>query len=461
MVHRQFVLTCIMMAPFFAVPASSQNSPQPDSSSATTPAASNGCTLEREPKNRLSACTAAIMLNPTDAAAYVTRSSAHRDLRDIDKALVDLNAAIARDPKLVEAYTQRGYLYSSTKRFELAIADFKQAIALDPQARRPFAGLAGVYEKTGNQPEMLVAFRQALDRAKDAKTASEFNSRAMYQLKLGQLAPALADVSTALKMNPLPAPYYDTRGQIFAAMGRRDEALADLRTAIEINPDIKPSKDLLARLTPPVKVDVAGRALHVPVLPGFCAISENSEAERTLLANFLGLYRKIGAQLLTIAAPCAELQRQRAQKTLDNLPMASIVVLPGAGGRVAVGTTTPLERRAFVEGRVRNQKLISIEQATNRADALTNGVVRHDPGQTRSAYLSATPDAVFNAYYSESTAPGSMEPLPQMSLTALTLVHGLPILVKLSRVTKDPTALQAMLIDAKVAVALLIDMPAL
>ena len=81
--------------------------------------------------------TAALGIDPNDAAAYYNRALARQRLGNIDSAIADGDRAIALDPTAA-AYNNRGSALQAKGDYAKAIADLDRAIALDPRAAGPY-----------------------------------------------------------------------------------------------------------------------------------------------------------------------------------------------------------------------------------------------------------------------------------------------------------------------------------
>src|SRR5207247_1037530 len=75
----------------------------------------------------------AILLNPSDAIAYINRGLAYRNLKDYPRAIADYDQAIQLNPNYATAYINRGIVYADLKDYPRACQDFKHAIELDPK----------------------------------------------------------------------------------------------------------------------------------------------------------------------------------------------------------------------------------------------------------------------------------------------------------------------------------------
>lgn len=74
----------------------------------------------------ISAYTAAIRFDKTNAMAYWGRGRAYWRQGNLDKALPDYNEAIRLDPKMARAYYGRGAVYWKKGELDKALADFNR-----------------------------------------------------------------------------------------------------------------------------------------------------------------------------------------------------------------------------------------------------------------------------------------------------------------------------------------------
>lgn len=109
---------------------------------------------------------AAIRLDPAKAAFLVIRASILGWLKQPDRALVDLDRAIALDPGAAKAFSVRGLTLLSNGQAARAVADFDRAIQMTPDAgelygfraaaRRAAGDLAGAQSDETRSRELLL-----------------------------------------------------------------------------------------------------------------------------------------------------------------------------------------------------------------------------------------------------------------------------------------------------------------
>ena len=175
----------------------------------------------------------ALLLNPKDAKAYVTRGNARYKIAqhsgDPDKqykgAIDDFNQALRLNPQEKEAYVRRGFVrdviaqYSKdpNKDYRAAIEDFNRALSLNPEV---------------------------------AEATEAYVKRGDVRYKLGQRSgdpdqqykEAIGDFDKALRLNPQEAEAYIKRGIVRLELARYSSnankdywgAVADLRKAAKL-----------------------------------------------------------------------------------------------------------------------------------------------------------------------------------------------------------------------------------
>lgn len=117
--------------------------------------------LNRNHDDALVSASVAILLNPNDPDAYITRGIAYMDRGQQDEAIADFTRAIDLHPKAVIAYYNRGCSYYRNSAFEEAAKDYTQAISLRPDNAEAFVSRGRTFHKLGKEQEALSDFRKA------------------------------------------------------------------------------------------------------------------------------------------------------------------------------------------------------------------------------------------------------------------------------------------------------------
>jgi tetratricopeptide (TPR) repeat protein/predicted aspartyl protease len=211
---------------------------------------------------------------PTDAATFSRRGTAFAARRDFERAIADLTRACELDPSEPKYFYERGVALLNNKQPYLAMADFDQALKLNPddvsalvaraelrvigrdnaQAKadldaadqfapkeadvRFFIGAlyarAGMFALAVAQYDLWIAAH-----SQDVRMAEAMNGRCWARALWGQdLAKALSDCNTALKLTPNSARALDSRGLVRLRMGDFDKSIADYDAALRLQPKI-------------------------------------------------------------------------------------------------------------------------------------------------------------------------------------------------------------------------------
>jgi tetratricopeptide (TPR) repeat protein len=227
----------------------------------------------------LADCSMALHLNPEHAGAYNSRGLIRGRLGRLDEALEDFAEAIRLAPEWFLPYLHRAQVAHGRGQLDPALADYDRAVELareasaegaaaegDPtvalvycrrgdarydlfreeeaeadfaEARRHHAPAAAGYLgemwlRRNNFGRALEAFGQLVQlRPQDAQG---YVGRGLTQETRGDLEEAVADYSTAIRLQPDGAAYF-LRARVRQRQGRTDEALADLSEHLRLQPN--------------------------------------------------------------------------------------------------------------------------------------------------------------------------------------------------------------------------------
>ena len=146
------------------------------------------------------ACTAIIVLDPSDDGAFVNRGIAYRRVGEIDHALHDYQEAIRLNPGAADAFNNRGNAFRAKQEFALAIRDYDEAIRLDPHYAHAFNNRGIIFLDMGDADRAILDFDRAI--AEDASYANAFRNRGIARTHLELFDGALEDFDTAFALNP-------------------------------------------------------------------------------------------------------------------------------------------------------------------------------------------------------------------------------------------------------------------
>ena len=169
-----------------------------------------------------------------DATGYFNRamqsSSANKKIEYFSKAL-------ELDPSLAVAYAKRGLLYYYQEKYDNVISDFENYTKLEPNEAEGYRMLAMGYLYKGAYDAAIATFNQALKIAPNLLSAFSYRAEAYRRSEHDQ--EAISDATTAIRLGGDPrvvADAYITRAKVYRKLGRQELAVADIRSALEIDP---------------------------------------------------------------------------------------------------------------------------------------------------------------------------------------------------------------------------------
>jgi tetratricopeptide (TPR) repeat protein len=237
------------------------------------------------PQEALADCTAALEIDPQHVNAYNSRGLIRARLGQLNEAQGDLSQAIRLAPKWFLPYLHRGQVHYNLGDIKMAVADYDQAIQflneMPPEGKaKEGSPLALVYCRRGEarfdqfqEEEAEIDFAEArrldpglaagylgdmwLRRSQFGRALEVFSQliqsspqdargytgRGMAREALGELEQAVADYTSAIRLEPNGVGYA-LRAQIRHRQGRMDNALADLSEHLRLHPE-----DPIARLS--------------------------------------------------------------------------------------------------------------------------------------------------------------------------------------------------------------------
>jgi Tfp pilus assembly protein PilF len=131
------------------------------------------------------------------------------------------SAALLQNPQEHAAYKLRGYAYLIDHRFERASADFQAALRLKPQDHEDLAGYAQSLSGQGKFQEAVVQYRKALEVA--PARAPYWNGLCWARAGTGRhLDQALKECNRALSLQPGAAGALNSRGLVHLRLKQFD-----------------------------------------------------------------------------------------------------------------------------------------------------------------------------------------------------------------------------------------------
>jgi tetratricopeptide (TPR) repeat protein/CHAT domain-containing protein len=173
------------------------------------------------------------------AKIYYQLGIRHQNENSLSKAFVNLSSAIDLDSMQPEFLYARANVFARTQRYEAGTADLKRAIEIDPQRGDLHWAKGVIYllaSRTPGGSDQLKVAVEAFTTAIgcNSYTAKYFSSRGAAYSRLAQPVAALADLDSALRLDPADARTYYNRGHLRRRQGNNSGAEEDLRHAAEL-----------------------------------------------------------------------------------------------------------------------------------------------------------------------------------------------------------------------------------
>lgn len=171
------------------------------------------------------------------AIAYNNRGNGYSGIGEYERAIQDYSESINIDPHDAKPFNNRGVAYQKRGEYDRAIEDFDAAIAIDPSYANAFANRGETYQKKGEFALALKDFDDAIRLRPEL--AAAWNERCWTRAVVGDLQAALADCNEAmrLELNGV-ATTFDSRGVIYLKMGEWKLAVADFSSALRLDPKL-------------------------------------------------------------------------------------------------------------------------------------------------------------------------------------------------------------------------------
>jgi tetratricopeptide (TPR) repeat protein len=157
----------------------------------------------RQSQEALTACDAALELDPGDAEAHRVRISALMELKRYDEVLASADAYIAHGKASAKVFEIRGLAHEARRDYALAVTDFNRALELTPETEPPqrsrLLNLRGWAYQFADSPRMaLPDFEESLRLVPDQ--SDTLGGRALARIRLGEWQPAVVDAEAAVRL---------------------------------------------------------------------------------------------------------------------------------------------------------------------------------------------------------------------------------------------------------------------
>ncbi len=192
------------------------------------------CIASMLPEDALAHSGKALALKPEYPEALHTRGDALRLLRRSAEAVLCYDKALAVRPGYAEALNNRAIALRDLGRFEEALASCDEAIALTPEAAVPRNSRAALLQDLDRHSEALASCSEALALSPDYFEALSNQGTSFRALKRPE--EALVSFARALAIKPDSPEILNNRGLALADLNRAEEGLASIARAVTLKP---------------------------------------------------------------------------------------------------------------------------------------------------------------------------------------------------------------------------------
>ncbi|HEY9791378.1 MAG TPA: tetratricopeptide repeat protein [Candidatus Obscuribacterales bacterium] len=154
-------------------------------------------------------------------------------IRLLDKEIQGLGAEPAGRRRTAESYARmlRGLCYQFSGDNNRAVADFTRCLTLKPSVEG-FQNRANSYFNMGKYDLALADVNSAIRL--DPRNGCLFNNRGNIYERLGQLEKALADMQSACALHRTEARHVNARGKLYLELGQAKEGESDFERAASL-----------------------------------------------------------------------------------------------------------------------------------------------------------------------------------------------------------------------------------
>ena len=193
---------------------------------------------QRDLPHALADVSRAIELAPKEASYPYQRAIIRLQLGQPIPAMADLDTALSLAPDDARARLLRAQVAMRTGRREAALADLDRLATALPRTDMARLAVGRLYTAADAFPRAIAQLDLWLDtHPGDARRAEALNERCWARALAGQdLVKARADGAAAVKLNPANPSYRDSRALAELRLGDLDAALADYNAVLAANP---------------------------------------------------------------------------------------------------------------------------------------------------------------------------------------------------------------------------------
>lgn len=140
------------------------------------------------------------------------------DRADYQRAIDLYNCAIAIEPNDINLYNERGNAYYLFEMYTEALEDYQRALEIDPNYSYAYNNIANIYDLRGKYDDALEYYTRSIELGGGNLHIPYYNRGNLY-FEMGEYETALADLESALNIDPTYASAYLARGMVYLATG--------------------------------------------------------------------------------------------------------------------------------------------------------------------------------------------------------------------------------------------------
>lgn len=167
---------------------------------------------------------------PRSTDLRLKKAAVNIELNQWEYAVEEYGNVLRLDPNNLAALFFRAYTLNTLRRYGEARADYERFLKIAPINLEARLGLATVLENLGRNTEAIDQLNTAVQQFPDAAVA--YAARALLEVKLRQVEPALYDWTEAIRLDPSNTGYVVSKVELLLQQNRRREALTELEAAI-------------------------------------------------------------------------------------------------------------------------------------------------------------------------------------------------------------------------------------
>lgn len=180
---------------------------------------------------------ALVAMDPDNIYRLTSLSHAYQMANRPDDARREADEALRIAPFEVDALIWRAELFQRQKRFDLALADADTIVALRPDLAASWNSRCWARAVAGVELDKALADCNTSLKLRP-RNAAVLDSRALTQLRRGDLKAAMADYDAALVLEPKQAASLYGRGLVKQKLGDQAGGQADLKAAIALEAEV-------------------------------------------------------------------------------------------------------------------------------------------------------------------------------------------------------------------------------